>query len=46
MDNVYSIAGVQFDFGKDPAEKSTVPGGNRGGGGGRRDRDRGNEQQR
>lgn len=27
MDNVYSIAGVQFDFGQDPKNKTTVPGG-------------------
>ena len=26
MDNVYSIAGVQFDFGQDPKGKSVVPG--------------------
>jgi len=33
MDRVYAIAGVQFDFGKDPKGRSVVPGG--GGGGGR-----------
>lgn len=27
MDNVYSISGVQFDFGQDPKGKVTVPGG-------------------
>jgi hypothetical protein len=32
MDRVYGIAGVQFDFGKDPKGRSVVPGG---GGGGR-----------
>jgi len=31
MDNVYSIAGVQFDFGQDPKNKVTVPGGGGGG---------------
>lgn len=37
MDNVYSISGVQFDFGQDPKGKSVVPGGGGfpGGGGGR-----------
>ena len=37
MDRVYSIAGVQFDFGQDPKSKRTVPGsggGSFGGGGG------------
>jgi len=27
MDNVYSISGVQFDFGQDPKGKTVVPGG-------------------
>jgi len=27
MDNVYAISGVQFDFGQDPKNKVTVPGG-------------------
>lgn len=34
MDQVYSIAGVQFDFGQDPKGKTTVPGYGSGGGGG------------
>jgi hypothetical protein len=35
MDQVYSIAGVQFDFGQDPKGKTIIPGsGNPGGGGG------------
>jgi len=34
MDNVYSIAGVQFDFGQDPKGKVVVPGRGGGGGGG------------
>lgn len=34
MDNVYSIAGVQFDFGQDPKNKTIVPGGGGGPGGG------------
>lgn len=33
MDRVYSIAGVQFDFGKDPKGKQVIPGGGGGGGG-------------
>ena len=32
MDRVYSIAGVQFDFGKDPKGKQVIPGGSGGGG--------------
>lgn len=37
MNNVYSISGVQFDFGQDPKGKTVVPGGGGypGGGGGR-----------
>lgn len=34
MNQVYSIAGVQFDFGKDPKGRSVIPGGGGGGGGG------------
>jgi hypothetical protein len=34
MDQVYAIAGVQFDFGQDPKGKVTVPGYPGGGGGG------------
>ena len=34
MDRVYSIAGVQFDFGKDPKGRQVIPGGGGGGGGG------------
>lgn len=47
MDRVYSISGVNFDFGGDASSKTTVGGGNRGGGGGPgRDRDGGRQQQK
>ena len=47
MDNVYSISGVQFDFGQDPKGKYVVPGGGGyPGGGPGRDYDDFNQDQR
>ena len=46
MDQVYSISGVNFDFGGDASSKRTVSGGGGGGGGGGGYNDRGRYQER